>query len=100
MGTDTNTAPAMYTESGTFIGTLGAFSGSTGTAFDGAGHAYVAYGPDTVIREFDGAGNVVNSVPWNFGWAEDITFVANTLWVSSAAGTQYHIDLAGNLLGS
>ena len=103
IGNDTNTAASMYTESGTFLGHLGAFSGSTGTAFDGAGHAYVAYGNvgSSSIREFDGSGTLLNTITFSQGWSEDITFIANTLWVSEAfTGTQFHIDLAGNLLGS
>ncbi|HEX4596012.1 MAG TPA: PEP-CTERM sorting domain-containing protein [Bryobacteraceae bacterium] len=103
MGNDTNAAASMYTEAGTFLGHLGAFSGSTGTAFDGLGHAYVAYGASgsSAIREFDGSGNLLNTVTFNQGWAEDITYIAGTLWVSEAfTGNQYHIDLAGNNLGN
>jgi len=100
IGNDTNAAASMYTESGTFLGHLGAFSGSTGTAFDGLGHAYVDYGGTGTIREFDGSGTLLNTIAFAQGFGEDITYIAGTLWVSAAAGTFYHIDLAGNLLGS
>lgn len=102
MGNDTNTAASMYTESGTFLGNLGAFSGSTGTAFDGAGHAYVDYGANgsSTIREFDGSGNVLNTITFTDGWSEDITYIGGTLWVSKAAGGFDQIDLSGNILNS
>ena len=103
MGNDTNAPASMYTESGTFLGHLGAFSGSTGTAFDGAGHAWVAYGSSgsSLIREYDGSGNVLDTVTFNQGWAEDITYIAGTLWVSEAfSGNQYQIDLSGNVLNT
>jgi len=99
IGNDTSTAAAEYTKTGTFLGFLGP-SGATGTAFDGAGHAYVAYGFGNVVRELDSLGNVLATIP--IDGPEDITFINNTLWVSRAFGSSgvTHIDLLGNVLGS
>ena len=99
LGDDTNTAAAEYTKTGAFIKFLGP-TGATGTAFDGAGHAFVAYGSDDIIRKLDSAGNVLATIAIH--GPEDITFINNTLWVSRAFGPTgvTHIDLAGNVLGS
>jgi hypothetical protein len=98
IGNDTHQPAAEYTLGGVFIQYLGP-TGASGTAF-GGGNAFVDYPSENLLRQLDSAGNVVSTIPNNFGFGEDIAYLANTLWISEAAGSIVHIDMAGNLLGS
>src|SRR6266853_4339 len=76
LGNDTSAPASMYSLNGTFLESFGP-SGATGTAFDGAGHAFVMYPFESIIREFDSLANVVGTIPNNFGFGEDMAFGGN-----------------------
>jgi hypothetical protein len=99
VGTDTNASAAEYSLTGAFLGTFGP-SGATGTAFDGAGHVFIAYPSQSVIREFNSSGTVLDTISTGI-FPEDLTFAGGTLFVSGASsGTVQRIDLNGNVLSS
>jgi hypothetical protein len=54
----------------------------------------------STITEVNSSGTPLATVTYTPGWAEDITYIGGTLWVSDSGGTMTHINLSGTVLGS
>lgn len=100
LGFDTQGPVQQYTTTGTFLGNFGQ-SGATGSALDGAGHAWTvapAFGNNT-IQKYNAAQTVLNTFTATISgqWVEDMAyggFVGSdeTLWLSTFEGSVFRVN--------
>jgi len=104
LGFDTQTAVQTYTTGGVFLGNFGQ-GGATGSALDGAGHAWTVrpgFGNNN-IEMYDASQTLLNSFVAAVGgnWIEDMAFGGgNTLWVGTFEGNIFNINATTGAVNS